>query len=769
MPRSFLTPKRAAVGLVLLALLLVGGLAWVSVAALHAEADRTRADAEASTATRQHLALWRLDTHLLGPLGVENNRPFTNFTPLAAPAPVVFDATGQPSADPGRVPSPLLSADLPAWMLLHFELDTEAGWRSPQVLPPDLAAALDAEPLSLPLTNVTPARDTALTFLRHRLPAATTVAALAAADRRDPFVGYILPVPLSDEPAVGRPGTLIDGSEPHGRGRPSVFLADPSDGIRQAGEARGYAAGPPTPPAPAQPKAEPPPGSEPAGTWRTPPRTDNTTDIRPPPPPDPPLSAESRARKDAFDQLQATRGGADWSGLRAKAPPVPPGTGASKPGPLPSDDAYRATVTWTERVAKNILDRQTQELEAHLRELTATLEPKPTAAGGASGRFGLAVAKGGDPTGQAATPKTGAVTTPAAVRLGPIRPRWLHAADGSRVLLLVRTAEVRGRVVYQGVLLDWPAVRAELAALVDELYPHGELVPLADGDPAASETTMTTLPVRLEGHDPPGPPAVGLTPLRIGLVIAWAAVLLAITVAVVGGRAALVLSAKRMRFASAVTHELRTPLTALQLHLDLLTSGLITDEAKKAEYLATLAAEADRLNRLVENVLDFAKLERSSALAGARRVPVVDLLSNLEATWADRLATDGFTFSVERHTPAGQAVVFDPRVLEQVLGNLIDNARKYSRQSADRRIRVRAIPAGGHRVAVEVEDRGPGVPVGEVKAIFKPFSRGSTSTETGGAGLGLSLAKDWAELFGGSLSYHPASGGGACFRLELPG
>jgi signal transduction histidine kinase len=89
-----------------------------------------------------------------------------------------------------------------------------------------------------------------------------------------------------------------------------------------------------------------------------------------------------------------------------------------------------------------------------------------------------------------------------------------------------------------------------------------------------------------------------------------------------------------------------------------------------------------------------------------------------------------------------QAVVFDPRVLEQVLGNLIDNARKYSRQSAERRIRVRAVPVGSNRVAVEVEDRGPGVPAGEVRNIFRPFSRGSTSTDTGGAGLGLALAKD---------------------------
>jgi signal transduction histidine kinase len=167
-------------------------------------------------------------------------------------------------------------------------------------------------------------------------------------------------------------------------------------------------------------------------------------------------------------------------------------------------------------------------------------------------------------------------------------------------------------------------------------------------------------------------------------------------------------------------------------------------------------------------VLDFARLERSSALALARPVPVSDTLVSLEATWADRLRGEGFELIAEVNTSAGQTVTVDPRVLEQVLGNLIDNARKYAKTAADRRIWVRATAAGG-RVAIEVEDRGPGVPAGEEKGIFKPFRRGSTSTDTGGAGLGLSLAKEWAELFGGSLTYHPAAAGGACFRLELPG
>jgi signal transduction histidine kinase len=101
---------------------------------------------------------------------------------------------------------------------------------------------------------------------------------------------------------------------------------------------------------------------------------------------------------------------------------------------------------------------------------------------------------------------------------------------------------------------------------------------------------------------------------------------------------------------------------------------------------------------------------------------------------------------------------------------LIDNARKYSRDAVDKRIWVWAKPNGAKSVAIEIEDRGPGVPANERRSIFKPFRRGEQADRTsGGAGLGLALAKSWAEVLGGKLSYRPADGGtGACFRLELP-
>ncbi|MBA4064998.1 MAG: hypothetical protein C0501_15055 [Isosphaera sp.] len=360
---------------------------------------------------------------------------------------------------------------------------------------------------------------------------------------------------------------------------------------------------------------------------------------------------------------------------------------------------------------------------------------------------------------------------PPVVQLGSMRPQWVTAPGGGDLLVLVRTARFDTKTVYQGVVLDWPKLQAALQEEVKGLFPDARLVPVKDPDGVSPDRAMTALPVQLDpGPEPPLPPA-GWTPLRIGLLTAWAAAILAVAAVGFSGWTLVDHAERRMRFVSAVTHELRTPLTSLRLYLDLLVSGMITDEAKRQEYLSTLATESDRLHRLIDNVLDFARLEKRRKGGDVRPVKVSDLLDPLRATWADRVAQDGRDLVVVSTLPADREVRTDPGMVAQIVGNLIDNARKYTRDAADRRIWLWAKPGAGSTVVLEVEDRGPGVPAGERKSIFKPFRRGASADSTaGGAGLGLALAKSWAEVVGGRLTYRPADGGvGACFRLELPG
>ncbi|AWM36572.1 Sensor protein kinase WalK [Gemmata obscuriglobus] len=356
------------------------------------------------------------------------------------------------------------------------------------------------------------------------------------------------------------------------------------------------------------------------------------------------------------------------------------------------------------------------------------------------------------------------------IHLGSMRPQWLTAADGTETLVLMRVAKLDGRTVYQGVVLDWPRLGALLKDEVKDQFPGATLVPVKSPDGVQPGRAMTALPVQLDPGPQPELPPGDWTALRLGLALAWAAALVAVAAVGLSGWSLIDLAERRIRFVSAVTHELRTPLTSLRLYLDLLTSGMIHDEAKRQEYLRTLAVESERLHRLVDNVLDFARLEKRRKNGDLKPVRAAELLDQLKETWADRVAADGRELVVVSTLPPELELSTDPVMVQQIVGNLIDNARKYARDAADKRIWLWAQAGGAGRVTFEVEDRGPGVPAGERRAIFKPFRRGAAAdTTAGGAGLGLALAKQWAEVLGGTVAYRPADGApGACFRLELP-
>jgi signal transduction histidine kinase len=322
----------------------------------------------------------------------------------------------------------------------------------------------------------------------------------------------------------------------------------------------------------------------------------------------------------------------------------------------------------------------------------------------------------------------------------------------------------------QGFLLDVPALQELLAQQVQDLFPGARLLPMREPEPPQPERTMTALPFQLEPAGAgPAAPAAGWTPLRVGLALAWAAAGVALLAVALGGWSLLDLSERRIHFVSAVTHELRTPLTTLRLYLDMLVGGLVRDEDQRGEYLRTLHAEADRLSRLVGNVLDFSRLEKQRPRLERRRVTALDLLAQVRATWEGRCQDAGKELILASDLPAGAALWTDGALLQQVLGNLLDNACKYSKGAEDRRVWVRARSEGG-RLVFEVEDRGPGVPACERRSVFRAFRRGRSADVTaGGVGLGLALARRWTRLLGGRLTLGDApEGGGACFRVALP-
>jgi len=675
----FRSKTRSFIGFLAISALLLGGLGWATRAALRVEQDQRVAAANAQEsewlflqqkerADKLRLALWRLDSRLSPALAREESRPYPQYIALHTPFPALT-STGIACA-PGQVylPSPLLTAEMPDWMRLHFQIDQTNGWTSPQVISEDLQKILRKQPIEMALNNVTSEKSDLLCTLKARYPAASIMTTF-----REMGVASV----ENDRDA-----------------QRWAELQEIVNTNRFAGRGANY----------------------------NPDRNDQQYDNNP-------------------------RG----AGSQAAQSPVPSGLNNSL-SPQQLDFAYRVVVT-------NRARREGQW--AYIFD-----DNRANMAPGFGAAFPL---------------KSGMTYQTVEVQLGAMRPIWLPSAEKPEHLLIVRAAKVSGKPVFQGFAIDWPKLQALLKDEVADLFPETQFVALPPGEPQRPDRAMTALPVEFDPVvqslpeqyrpiDPASLPSPGWTPLRIGLAFAWGAALIVLFAVGLGGWSILDLSERRIRFVSAVTHELRTPLTTLRLYLDLLSSGLVTDETQKAEYLTTLNGEADRLHRLIGNVLDFARLEKSRPNVEKKPVEVAGLLEQVHRNWEERCAAAGKDLTIENQVSEGAILTTDMGLVEQIISNLIDNAQKYSRDANDPSIVLRALSVEG-RLAIEVEDRGPGVTTKDRCSIFRPFRRGlDADVKAGGVGLGLALATRWTHLLGGKLSVGVGKDGiGACFRLDLPG
>jgi signal transduction histidine kinase len=230
------------------------------------------------------------------------------------------------------------------------------------------------------------------------------------------------------------------------------------------------------------------------------------------------------------------------------------------------------------------------------------------------------------------------------------------------------------------------------------------------------------------------------------------------------------LSERRAAFVSAVTHELRTPLTTFRLYSEMLAEGMVSDESQRSTYLDTLRREAERLSHLVENVLQYAQLERGVARNRYQQLPIPQLLDHALPALQRRAELAGMRVVVETSPEAADLRVHtDPEIVEQILFNLVDNACKYAATAGDPRIHlgIRAENAG--RVQLRISDHGPGISAKQARRLFRPFRKTAeeAAESSPGVGLGLSLCRRLAQQIGGRLNWIPGNGG-ACFVLTLP-
>jgi signal transduction histidine kinase len=209
-----------------------------------------------------------------------------------------------------------------------------------------------------------------------------------------------------------------------------------------------------------------------------------------------------------------------------------------------------------------------------------------------------------------------------------------------------------------------------------------------------------------------------------------------------------------------VSHELRTPLTAIRGHVDALREGVADDPDAMAASLDVVGAEAERLERLVGDLLDLAKLDARRFTLQEDEVDLGALVEHAYLARAEEARRRGIAY--ERVGNDAPIVRTDGDRVLQIVGNLIDNAFAWTPDGG--RIVV-GIAASNGSVRVSVRDTGPGIPESQRERIFRPFMTGD---DTQGTGLGLAIARELAGALGGRLELDSMIGRGSRFELVLP-
>jgi two-component system OmpR family sensor kinase len=217
---------------------------------------------------------------------------------------------------------------------------------------------------------------------------------------------------------------------------------------------------------------------------------------------------------------------------------------------------------------------------------------------------------------------------------------------------------------------------------------------------------------------------------------------------------------RERQFLMSVSHELRTPLTAIRGHVDALRDGLIDDPDLVDASLAIVASEATRLERLVGDIVDLAKLRAHRFTVHAEEVDMTRLIEQAYAAFGEEARRRQIAYTLEADDDPPTIVTDGDRVL-QVIVNLTKNAFRWTPDAGT--ITLRLIRAGAEVVA-EVEDSGPGIAPEDRERVFSPF----VSSDTQGTGLGLPIARELAGALGGSIELESALGRGSRFRLRLP-
>ena len=357
---------------------------------------------------------------------------------------------------------------------------------------------------------------------------------------------------------------------------------------------------------------------------------------------------------------------------------------------------------------------------------------------------------------------------------GVMRPIWI--ADN---LFLTRLVKLSGREVVQCCWLDWQKIQQTLREEVGDILPEVDFEPVTNDEMLSPERALVTLPVQVlvDSNKLLASSVIndvkvvdaGFSGLQVALLVAWGGLIFSAFAIGFLLHGVLQLSERRASFVSAVTHELRTPLTTFKMYSEMLAERMVPEE-KQVQYAQTLKLQAERLSHLVENVLQFARLERGADRQTVEATEMKILLAGIDSRLKERaLQSDrNLIFQIDKHV-LSKKVKVEPHAIEQILFNLVDNACKYAKHSSASDIEISGRMKNDRIVELSVRDFGPGVCGSNAQRVFQPFRKSDLEAANSepGVGLGLSLCRRMARSFKGRIYYENCDPG-AKFFLEIP-
>jgi two-component system, OmpR family, phosphate regulon sensor histidine kinase PhoR len=219
----------------------------------------------------------------------------------------------------------------------------------------------------------------------------------------------------------------------------------------------------------------------------------------------------------------------------------------------------------------------------------------------------------------------------------------------------------------------------------------------------------------------------------------------------------------RQEFLSNVSHELRTPLTAILAFVETLEEDDIP-EADRQRFLSIIRRNANRMHDLIDDILELSAIEAGNIQVKTELVGLRHIVNDVITSLHNRASAN--SVSLDNQVPVEVRILADPRRLEQMLTNLIDNAIKFNREGGSVTVRYE----NGARDRIFIDDTGEGIPAQHLQRLFERFYRveRARSRELGGTGLGLAIVKHLARAHGGEVAVESKLGEGSSFAIELP-